>query len=109
MNVLVVAAHPDDEVLGCGGAMARWSQEGCDVSIAILGEGITSRYSKPDEADASQMDLLRSNSRAAGRMLGAKDVFFQQLPDNRFDTVALLDVVKIVEDLIERVQPEIIF
>ena len=43
-QVLVVAAHPDDEVLGCGGTMARLAHEGCEVNIAILGEGITSRH-----------------------------------------------------------------
>lgn len=51
MNILVIAAHPDDEVLGCGGSIARLSREGNDVFIAILGEGITSRHAHRHEAE----------------------------------------------------------
>ncbi|MDD5437307.1 MAG: PIG-L family deacetylase, partial [Candidatus Omnitrophica bacterium] len=42
-NILAVCAHPDDEVLGCGGTLARSASEGNDVRVVILGEGITSR------------------------------------------------------------------
>jgi LmbE family N-acetylglucosaminyl deacetylase len=46
MKILVVAAHPDDEVLGCGGTITRRSREGYEIAIAILGEGVTSRYGR---------------------------------------------------------------
>ncbi len=109
MNVLVTAAHPDDEVLGCGGTIARLAGEGHDVYIALLGEGITSRFGKRDEADGKLLKTLHAASSEAARILGAKDVFMYNLPDNRFDTVPLLDVVKIVEELIERLQPEALY
>jgi LmbE family N-acetylglucosaminyl deacetylase len=109
MKVLICAAHPDDEVLGCGGTIARLAGEGHDVYIAILGEGITARFSKRDEADADLIKTLHAASREAARLLGAKDVFMYNLPDNRFDTVPLLDVVKIIEELIERLEPEIVY
>ena len=51
MKILIIAAHPDDEVLGCGGTIGRMSKEGHDISIAILGEGITSRYLQREDAD----------------------------------------------------------
>ena len=47
-KILVVAAHPDDEVLGCGGSMAKWTQSGDDVHILILAEGATARDKKRD-------------------------------------------------------------
>jgi LmbE family N-acetylglucosaminyl deacetylase len=109
MKVLVVAAHPDDEVLGCGGTIARLAQEGHDVYIAILGEGITSRYAQRAEADRKKLEALHARSQNVADLLGAKDLFMYNLPDNRFDTVPLLDVVKIVEDLIERLEPEVIY
>ncbi|HVL68434.1 MAG TPA: PIG-L deacetylase family protein [Vicinamibacterales bacterium] len=109
MNVLVIAAHPDDEVLGCGGTIARLATQGAAVTIAILGEGITSRYDARGDADQALVAALHSKSREAGRILGAREVLVYDLPDNRFDTVALLDVVKIVESLIARVRPERVY
>jgi LmbE family N-acetylglucosaminyl deacetylase len=109
MTTLVVAAHPDDEVLGCGGTMARLIREGNDIYIAILGEGMTSRYQQRDQANQSEVEALRSQSRQVAEFLGAKDLFLFDLPDNRFDTVPLLDVIKKVEELIERLQPQVVY
>jgi LmbE family N-acetylglucosaminyl deacetylase len=106
---LVLAAHPDDEVLGCGGTVARLSRAGEDVYIAILGEGITSRYSKREEADKRSLLDLRERSRRAAELLGARQLFSYDLPDNRFDTVPMLDVVKIIEDLVGRLRPEVVY
>ena len=108
-SVAVIAAHPDDEVLGCGGTIARLSREGREIYIAILGEGVTSRYDQREQANKTLMDALRTTSRRVGELLGVKDVLAYDLPDNRFDTVPLLDVVKIVEDLIARFTPEVIY
>lgn len=109
MKVLVVAAHPDDEVLGCGGTIARLTREGHDVHIAILGEGITSRYQEREQADRSLVERLHACSRQATEVLGATDLLTYDLPDNRFDTVPMLDVVKVIENLVERFNPEIIY
>ena len=109
MTVLVIAAHPDDEVLGCGGTIARLAQEGHDVYIAILGEGITSRYQQREQADQALVEALHARSRQVAELLGARDLFLYSLPDNRFDTVPLLDVIKIIEELVERLQPQVIY
>jgi LmbE family N-acetylglucosaminyl deacetylase len=109
MTVLVIAAHPDDEVLGCGGTMARLAQEGHQVHIAIMGEGITSRHSQRSEADARQLSRLHQQANAAATKVGAKEVCLFKLPDNRLDTVPLLDVVKLLEDLVEKLKPEVIY
>ena len=109
MNDLVIAAHPDDEVLGCGGTIARLSREGHCVYIAIMGEGITSRYARRNQAKYSLVKKLHKRSRQVAELLGAKDVFSFNLPDNRFDTVPLLDMVKKIEDLIERLKPSVVY
>lgn len=109
MNVLVVAAHPDDEILGCGGTMARLSKEGHDVHVAILGEGITSRYEKRDRADVKLVDDLRADSREAARIVGAKKLHLFGLPDNRFDSWDILDVVKVIEGVIEETRPQVVY
>jgi LmbE family N-acetylglucosaminyl deacetylase len=109
MTVLVIAAHPDDEVLGCGGTIARLARKGHDVYIAILGEGVTSRYQQREQADHALIEALCARSRQVAELLGARDLFLYNLPDNRFDTVPLLDVIKIVEELVVRLQPRVIY
>jgi LmbE family N-acetylglucosaminyl deacetylase len=109
MKVLVVAAHPDDEVLGCGATMARLANEGHEVHIAIMGEGITSRHSDRRQADADQLERLHEQAHAAANRVKAKAVQLFKLPDNRLDTLPLLDVVKLIEGLVEKLKPEVIY
>lgn len=109
-NILVVAAHPDDEVLGCGGTMTRLIEEGFDVYIAILGEGVTSRDEKPDRTKRIKaITQLRQDSHKADTVIGAKKVFFHNFPDNRFDTVPLLDITKHVERIKKEIAPSIVY
>lgn len=109
MNILVVAAHPDDEVLGCGGTIPRMAEEGHNVFIAILGEGITSRHRSPQEADRAAVEALHAQTNQVSQLLRAKELFMHNLPDNRFDTVPLIDVVKTIEDLIHRLKPRVVY
>lgn len=108
-KILVIAAHPDDEVLGCGGTIARRTSEGNAVQIAILGEGITSRYDKREESAQTELNALDRDAYKVAEFLGAEKLHRFSLSDNRFDTIPLLDVVKIIEKLITDFQPEIIY
>lgn len=105
MSVLVVAAHPDDEVLGCGATVARLVAEGEEVAILILGEGGTARLDRRDDAAPGLVDELAALARSAGAVLGVSSVMFGGLPDNRFDSLDLLDVVHLVERHIGDVEP----
>src|ERR1700692_1789653 len=109
MSVLVVAAHPDDEILGCGGTMTRLVREGHEVRIAILAEGISSRSERREDANQQELRHLHARARQAADKVGAKELLLCKLPDNRLDTIPLLDVVKTVEDLIARFRPETIY
>jgi len=109
MKALVVAAHPDDEVLGCGGVMSRLAADDNEVFIGILGEGLTSRFDNRGDCDSREIEALHERSRRAAELIGAKDLFFSHLPDNRYDTVPLLNIVKIIEDLIYKIKPEVVF
>ena len=109
-KVLVVAAHPDDEVLGCGGTIARLIKEGFEVYTLILGEGITSRDNMRDrKRREEEITELKGEAKEANKILGVKEVFFYDFPDNRFDTVPFLDIVKVVEKVKNSINPEIIF
>lgn len=107
--VLVIAAHPDDEILGCGGTMAKHVQAGDEVHIAILGEGITSRYTQRERAPKEELEELKACSRNAAKLVGVQRVSFYDLPDNRFDTLPLLDVVKLVERIVGDIKPTLVY
>ncbi|MFC1748536.1 PIG-L deacetylase family protein [Pseudomonadota bacterium] len=109
-KVLVVAAHPDDEVLGCGGTTARLVKEGWVVETLILGEGVTARDDKRVVARRkSQLEQLNSHAEKANVKLGVTRVYREQFPDNRFDSFPLLDLIKKIERVVERVNPQILF
>jgi LmbE family N-acetylglucosaminyl deacetylase len=109
-NILVVAAHPDDEILGCGGTIAKHANQGDQVFIIILGEGVTSRDNARLQARRKrEILLLREQAKKAAKTVGAKKVLFHNIPDNRFDTLALLDIVKLIEHSLESIKPDIVF
>lgn len=109
-RVLIVAAHPDDEILGCGGTIARLVSEGVSVFTLILGEGVTSRDRKR-QTGGRQRDInkLRGEAKKANQKIGVKDTFAFDFPDNRFDTVPLLDIVKIIEEIKAKILPQAIY
>ena len=109
MKILVLAAHPDDEVLGCGGTIARRARQGHDVRLVILGEGITSRSNQREQAAASDLDRLHATARRAAELLGVPAPRFHKLPDNRFDTLPLLEIVKIIEREVREFEPEVVY
>jgi LmbE family N-acetylglucosaminyl deacetylase len=107
MKILIIAAHPDDEVLGCGGTIARLARTNT-INTLILGEGITSRDISQQEKDLN-ISVLRDQCKNANYILGVKKVFFEQFPDNKFDSVPLLDIVKPIENLIKKITPDEIY
>ena len=109
-SVLVVAAHPDDEVLGCGGTIARHADEGDQVQVLIVAEGATSRQEERNRNQASdELSGLAQAAQEAGAILGAQGVELLDLPDNRLDSLDRLDLIKQIEERIARHQPEVVY
>lgn len=104
-SILVIAAHPDDEVLGAGGAIARWSNEGQSVHILIMAEGVTSRSIAGAKSPLSELSELVECAKRSAKILGAASIDFVNLPDNRMDSLALLDVIKPIEAKIDTLLP----
>ncbi|KKG07367.1 PIG-L deacetylase family protein [Methanosarcina sp. 2.H.A.1B.4] len=110
-NILVVAAHPDDEILGCGGTIKKMIEEnGYNAYTLILGEGATSRdETRNQEKRSKELEFLKKQAHKANKLVGVEDVFIYDFPDNRFDSLPLLDIIKVIEKVKSEVQPEIVF
>ena len=105
MRVLAVGAHPDDCELGAGATLARHAASGDEVSILVLSAGAASRGI---EIPGSTPDALRQQATDAAKVLGA-DVCVLEYPDQRFDAVDFLNLVKSVELILEQVKPEHVY
>lgn len=103
MRVLVVAAHPDDEILGVGGTIRRHTDHGDEVRVLIACEGVTMRYENEHGA------RLAEQARRASEILRIKEVRFGNLPDQHLDTVPLVDVIAKVEDFVKSFRPETVY
>ena len=106
-EILVIAAHPDDEVLGCGGVIARHARAGDIVRVVIMVEGITSRTGATAQAEA--LTQLRIATNRANEILGTAELVMEGLPDNRLDSLDRLAITQRVEAHIERWQPSIVY
>lgn len=110
-KILVIVAHPDDELLGLGGSIHKLVHNyNCTVRAVILGEGITSRSSQRDTSLwKKELEKHRANIYAAQKAIGYESMGIYDFADNRFDSVDLLDIIKVLEAEKEKFQPEAIF
>ena len=108
--VLVIAAHPDDEILGCGGVLAAHAARGDTVHVLIVAEGATSRdFRRDPKGREPELTGLKAAASRAASVIGAEEPRMLGLPDNRLDTLPLLDVIKPVEAVVEAVAPDIVY
>ncbi len=110
-RLMLVVAHPDDELLGLGATMHRLINEfKVTAHVVILGEGITSRSDNRDvEKWQEQLSIHKQNIKNAQAAIGYQSMSILDFPDNRFDTVALLDITKVIEKEKENFKPNTIF
>lgn len=105
MNILIVAAHPDDEILGVGGAVLKHKLNHDSVYALILGTGALSR----DGQTTDDVKKLKETSQNAAKIIGFKDIFFVDFPDNSFDSISLLNIVKKIEDYFKQIKPDLVY
>lgn len=110
-RVLVIAAHPDDDILGCGGTLARLRHLGCEVRVVFVGEGISARFDPADfgNDDFVNASKIRTNAACdALNFLHISDIHFGPFYCVRFDSYPLLDIVKFIESHLREFNPDIV-
>jgi LmbE family N-acetylglucosaminyl deacetylase len=103
MSVLIVVAHPDDEVIGCGATAARFAAQGIEVRSCFLSGSADARQNRPDDPE------FFANVNDAQKILGLGDPIFGSFPNIRFNTVAHLELVQFIEGVLEKTQADVIF
>jgi LmbE family N-acetylglucosaminyl deacetylase len=102
MNILVVAGHPDDEVLGCAGTIIKHIKAGDSVTSLILGEGLTARK----DFKKRELRVLWRSADKASKYMGTT-LIQKSLPDNKFDSISRLEITKIIEEAIGKIKPKV--
>jgi LmbE family N-acetylglucosaminyl deacetylase len=104
-SVLVIAAHPDDEVIGAGGAIAAHAAAGDSVYVAILTEGASVQF----PGDVDKVALKKRQAQEVAALLGARELFTADFPDQRLDVTPQLEVNRFVEGVARKVRPNVIY
>jgi len=104
-TVLVVAAHPDDDVLGCGGTIARHSAEGDNVHVIFMTTGVGARGAN----SAFELNERNAAKTKAMNILGVQTHHSLDFPDNRLDSLSFLDVVQPLETLVQSILPSTVY
>ncbi len=103
MTILVIAPHPDDEVLGCGGTIRRFANEGHAVHVAIVTRGWAPLF--PDE----QVAQVRAEAEAASKVLGVSGLHFMDLPVTKLAHMPEHELNGTVSHIIDQTQPNWVF
>lgn len=103
-NITIVAAHPDDEVLGMGGTVNKLCKAGKKVSVLFLSDGVSSRSSYRESLDSRKL-----SAKLALELLGCKEIHFIDFPDNQLDTVPMLEICRVIEKFFESRSPDTVF
>lgn len=110
-KILVIAAHPDDEVLGCGGLIAKECDNENKVKVIIIATGKSSRYEEHTAYIQNEIEGLYKESANALNILGvdSKDIVFGNFPDQKIDTIPILDIINFLKKIIQEYKPDIVY
>ena len=107
-KVLVIAAHPDDEVLGMGGTVAKLSAEGVECHLLIVTDGSSSQYRDSDDLQRI-IDDKKAETKRCADLLGFKSIRYGELPDMKLDCTPHIDINQVIERVIDELQPDTVY
>ena len=104
MEILIIAAHPDDEVLGMGGTIKKLTQNQHSVHLCVISEGVTAQYS-----NKKMIKVRKEACKKAGKVLGIKTCDFFDFPDMRLNDISHLKINQKIEKIISKYNPSIVY
>ena len=107
-RVLVIAAHPDDEVLGVGGTVAKLSAQGVECHLLIVTDGSSAQYRDMDDLQ-SIIDAKKLETKGCADILGFKSIHYGEQPDMRLDMTPHIQINRVIESVIDEIQPDTVF
>lgn len=111
-KILVIVAHPDDEVLGCGGTIAKLKKEENKIFCLFLGQGKSARYPvspKNKKKIKNEKIVLKKETQQSAKILGISKIFYEDFPDQQYETIPLIKIVKSIENVKKQIRPDIVF
>ena len=103
MNILIIAAHPDDEVLGMGATIKKLSKNNV-IHLCVITDGATAQYSNKKMIDVRKKDCIKS-----GKILGISKYYFLGYPDMKLDSIPILNINRDLEKIIKKIEPQIVY
>lgn len=109
-KILVVAAHPDDEILGCGATIAKKIKQGFDVRTIILTTGVTSRYDGSKDSEEEIQSLFEEGKKANGILGVSKNqLVYAKFPDQKLDTIPEIELIRYIKNEVQSFKPDEVY
>lgn len=105
-NILIIAPHADDEILGCGGSISKYSKLGYNINVLVL---TNANIGAPDLYTAKHIKLIRDESKKANKIIGTKKLYFENLPALNLNQYPTYKISNKIENYILKIRPEIVF
>ena len=105
-NILIIAPHADDEILGCGGSISKYSKLGYNINVLVL---TNANIGAPDLYTAKHIKLIRDESKKANKIIGTKKLYFENLPALNLNQYPTYKISNTIENYILKIRPEIVF
>ncbi len=109
MKVLVFAPHADDEVLGCGGVMAKFADEGAEVHVCVVTSGYPPIVDDTEARKNGWPSILFPEAVAAKEVLGVKEYHFLEFPAVFLETVSRYELNGKIKDIVESIKPDVVY
>jgi len=103
MDIVILAAHPDDEVLGMGGTIKKLSKNN-KIHLCVISEGASAQYSNPN-----MIKKRKEYCKKSGKIIGISSYDFLDFPDMKLDSIPSLEINKELEKIIQKYKPKIVY